>query len=370
MKFTCSKELLNRHLQFISRIITARSTLPVLSNILLETDKNILRITGTDLELAMTTYLPAEVEQEGTFTVPAKIFQEFVHQNPDETISFTLESFELIGKSNKVLGRISGLDSEEFPSLPKVEKSTLVRLPFQEMIEALKQVVTACALDQSRPVLTGVYVRLTEDVMTLAATDSFRLVERKVPIVPVQQDFTLLIPMRAIQEIIRIGASFPNLADLELEVSEQQLLFRIDTIELFSQLIAGNFPKYSAIIPQTFQAIVDVTTSELVQALRLSTVFSQSGITNVMIEIGEDGSITITSYGSQRGSAKHTVYAITQEGFTPLKAAFNAKFLLDACNASNSAHLQLRFSGSTSALVVGTEDESFLGLVMPIRLDS
>jgi len=342
----------------------------VLSNILLETDKDILRITATDLELAMTTHIPATIEQEGTFTVPAKIFQEFVHQNPDDTLTFSLESFEMVGKSNKVTGRIAGIDAEEFPDLPKLEKGSKVRLPLTPLVEALKQVVIACAQDQSRPVLTGVYMNLSEETAVLAATDSFRLVERRIPIVPIQDSFTFLVPMRTIQELIRISASFVEFPDLEVEITDQQLLMRLDTLEIYSRLLTGNFPKYHAIIPQKFMAVAEVTTTELVQALRLSAIFSQSGVANVMVEIDSEGTFTIASYGSQRGSTSHTVYAVMQEGFEPVRAAFNAKFLLDACTASNSPHLELRFSGPTTALVIGTEDPTYLQLVMPIRLDS
>jgi DNA polymerase-3 subunit beta len=205
---------------------------------------------------------------------------------------------------------------------------------------------------------------------TLAATDSFRLVERKIPIIPIQETFTLLVPMRTVQELIRISGSFPNEEDVEMEISEQQVLFKVGNLEMYSRLLAGAFVKYGAIIPTTFIAKAGVTTSELVQALRLSTVFSQSGVANVMIEITEDGNFSLTSYGSQKGTTKHTVYAILDEGFVPVKVALNAKFLLDACTASNSPHLQLAFSGATTALVITAAEPDYIQLVMPIRLDS
>jgi DNA polymerase-3 subunit beta len=370
MKFSCSKELLDKQLNHVSRIITVRSTAPVLSNVLLETDKNIIRISSTDLDLAITTHLPAEIEQEGTFTVPAKLFQEFVHQNPDEIIQFTLESFELVCKSKKVTARISGIDADEFPSLPRVEGGQRLSLPLPLLVDAMKRVIIACAVDSSRPVLTGLYLHLEDDTATLAATDSFRLVEKKLTIVPLSDSYTLNIPSRTVQEIIRVASTMTSIKDVELEVSDQQIIFRIGSVELFSRVITGNFPKYTTIIPKNFVTVADITTSELVQALRLSTVFSQSGVSNVLLEITEGGDFTIATHGSQRGNTKHTIYALLQDGFTPLRLPFNARFLLDACSASGSSHLQLRFSGQTTPLVVATDDPNYTQLVMPIRLEA
>ena len=370
MKFSCTKSDLDKQLQHVSRIVMVRQTAPVLSNVLLETDGTILRVSGTDMDLTISSHLPAEVHQEGTFTVPAKVFQEFVHQNPDERIDFSLEGYELICKSTNVTARISGMDADEFPTLPKVEKGKEFTLSLPELVESLKKTVIATASDPSRPILTGVYMQFGEEQLTLAATDSFRLVEKKLAILPNPESLNLLIPARAVQELIRISGAVPELAEVQIEVSEQQVVFKTGAIELFSRLLVGAFPKYSAIIPQKFQALANVTTSELVQALRLSTIFSQAGVSNIMLEIDQEGTFSLASYGSQRGSTKHVIHTVLEDGFTPLKAAFNARFLLDACAATGASHLQLHFSGTTSALMVTTEEKDYLQLVMPIRLES
>ena len=370
MKFSCSKDALDKQLQYISRIITTRSTVPVLSNVLLETDGQILRLSGTDLDLTITTHLPAQVEQEGTFTVPAKVFQEFVHQNPDETLHFNLESYELVCTSNKVSARLSGMDSDEFPALPRVEKGKVFTLSLPEFVESMKKVVIACALDASRPALTAVQAIFEKERAIFVATDSFRLVEKKVTTLPTQEGLSMLLPARTIQEIIRISAVQPEVKDLGIEVSESQIVAKIGTVEVYSRLITGNFPKYQSIIPQTFMTIADVTTSELVQALRLSSIFSQGAATNILIEINDQGEFSIATHGSQRGSTKHTIYALLQEGFSPMQVPFNARFLIDACTATGSTHVQLRFSGPSKALVIGTDDPNYLQLVMPIRMDT
>lgn len=369
MKFICQKEELGKQLQHVSRIVVVRGSVPILSNILIETDKDKIRISSTDLEIAMSTVVKAQIIQEGSFTVPAKLFQDFINQNPDDEVEFSLESFELICKSERVEVRISGLDSEEYPELPKVEKGVIVKFPLTSFVEAMKQVIIACATDVSRPTLTSVNVRLMEDMAVFAATDSFRLVERKIKILPIQQFLTFLIPARTVQEIIKASVSLED-GDLEMEVSEDQVLFRIGTIELYSRLTSGAFPKYEAIIPTKFEVEFEVATSEFIQALRLLNVFSQVGILNALIEINESGSVSITTYGAQRGSGKHSIYAVVKEGFKPLQVPFNVKYLLDACSAARAQSLNLQFSGVTSALVISTNEEGYLQLVMPVRLNS
>ncbi len=349
--------------------MTVRQSLPVLSNVLIETDGSLVRISGTDLELAVSANVPAVVAQEGAFTVPAKVFQEFVHQNPDEELLFRLEGNELICSGAKVEAHLAGIDPEEYPALPKVVEQQKIILPAARFADAVRQVVIACANDPGRPALTGIQITLEETSAKLVATDSFRLVEKIIEIVAVSTPQVLLIPGRSILEVVRVHAQFPDEETIELILGEQQLVFKIGGVEVYSRLLGGQFPKYQAIIPTSFVAIADVPTSEFQQALRLATIFSTAGIANILLEIDAAGTLVLSSYGSQRGNAKHTLYAVVREGFTPIRVALNARFLLDAAGATGTDYVQLRFSGPTSPIVIGTDDPQYFQLVMPIRLD-
>ena len=370
MKFSCNRDVLDRQLQFVSRVVTTRTSMPILSNLLLETDKDVIRISATDLELAIATTVPATIEQQGSFTIPAKLFQDFVHQNPDGEVSFLLTSSELTCTSEKVTATIPGTDPEEYPPLPVVKETVEVILNLQEVTEALKQVVIACAQDQGRPVLTGVLTKFSTKGTTFAATDSFRLVERVLPSAVVSEEREVLIPMRTIQELIRIAGQLPSENQIKILLAENQIVIQVGGVEMYSRLLIGNFPKYQSIIPKEFQARLHVSVSEFSQALRLATVFSTSGITNVIIDVSEDGRVTLSNYATQRGGAKHTLKTTIEPDFKPVKAAFNTRYLLDALGVTGVSEVELQISGKTSPLVVSVGSPDYTQLVMPIRLDA
>lgn len=370
MKFSCNRDVLDRQLQFVSRVVTTRTSLPILSNLLLETDKEMIRISATDLELAIATTVPATIKQQGSFTIPAKLFQDFVHQNPDGELTFHLQSSELHCTSEQVTATIPGIDPEEYPPLPELKNTTEVTLAVQEVVEALKQVVIACAQDQGRPVLTGVLTKFSPRGTIFAATDSFRLVERNLPHSVVLDEREVLIPSRTAQELIRIVGQLPHEEEMKVVFGDNQLVIQVGGVEIYSRLLSGNFPKYQAIIPKDFLANITVSVSEFSQALRLTTVFSSSGITNVIIDVQEGGDVYISNYATQRGGAKHKLKVVVEGGFKPVTAAFNTRYLLDAVQATGTDEVTLQVSGKTSPLMVSVGSPDYTQLVMPIRLDS
>lgn len=370
MKFNCTREELDQQLQYVSRVVTIRSTLPILSNLLLETDGQKVRISATDLELAIATQVNATIEQEGSFTVPAKLFQEFIHQNPDSEVRFHLQSHEMVCSSTQVEAKIPGIDADEYPTLPTVEEKAKIIVPTAPFVAALRQVVIACAQDQGRPVLTGVSCTIDQEGIILAATDSFRLVERRISGVAIADTVSMLIPFRTVQELIRIVSQMGEEGSLEISLSDQQVVFRLGGVELYSRLLTGSLPKYQALIPHDFAAIVRVKSSELMQALRLATIFAQAGIANVAMEVRDDGILQISSHGSQRGAAVHKLTVETESGYKAIKAAFNARFLIDAVQATGAENVDLKFSTPTKPLIIATEDSNYLQLVMPIRIDN
>lgn len=369
MHFSLQRDELDRMLAHIARVVTVRHSLPVLGNVLIETDGKAVRLSGTDLEIAASASVTAEVLQEGTFTVPAKVLQEFVHQVSDRVLTVKREGQELVIVGETAEGRIVGLEATEYPSLPEVPDEQRVVLPGVELASALKQVVLACAADSARPVLTSVLFRFSKEGLTLVATDSFRLTERTLRITGQELETDILMPHRTVQEVLRILGNESD-GHVSLTVGAQQVIVGVGGVELTSRLIVGQFPTYQRIIPDTFTAELDVAAAELQQALRLSSIFSHAGVSNVLFQITEEGGLTLQSHGSSRGRSQHAVHAVPQAGLQPLTVAFNTRFILDALSVTGEDFVRLKFAGATKPLVVATEDTSLLQLVMPIRLDS
>jgi DNA polymerase III subunit beta len=369
MQFTCSREILDRQLQFISRVVTTRHTLPILSNLLVETDEGLIRISGTDLELAIATTVPAEITQQGSITIPAKLFHEFIHHNPDAEVTITVVGSVVECTSKQVSAKIPCIDADEYPSLPVIPAQEELQLDTESVVEALKQVVIACATDPGRPTLMGVSCSLRDDAVVFAATDSFRLAERTLPGIPVAKELSILIPMRTVQELIRVSGQVSLNEALTMTMSDQQVVFRIAGVEVYSRLLVGTFPKYQAIIPTTFVAETVVQTQQLVQALRLISSFSSAGVSNTILSISESGELSVRSHGNQSGNAEQVVAANTKPDHKPIAAAFNTKFLMDALQAAQFERVTLLVSGVSSPLVLRTDDPTHQQLVMPIRLD-
>ena len=293
-----------------------------------------------------------------------------MHQNPDEELTFWREGEELVSGGGQVAARLPGIDAEEYPPLPSVTELSSFSIPVSGFIEALKQVVIACAQDQGRPVLTGVSCNFSQEETVLAATDSFRLVERTLGGVTLANPIQVLLPVRTAQELIRIVAQIGLDVQLEVSVGENQMVLRLKDVELYSRLLTGVFPKYQAIIPKHFVATAQVGVQQFSQALRLATIFASSGVANVIIEVDAAGTLNLSSHASQRGGASHTLPAVVESGAEPVRAAFNTRFLLDAVGATAAETVELKFSGPTSPLVIATGEPDYVQLVMPIRLDA
>lgn len=369
MHFSLQRDELDRMLAHVARVVTVRHSLPVLGNVLIETDGKAVRLSGTDLEIAASARVTAEVLQEGTFTVPAKVLQEFVHQVTDRNLTVKREGQELVIVGESAEGRIVGLEATEYPSLPEVPDEQRVVLPGADLATALKQVVLACAADSARPVLTSVLFRFAKGQLTLVATDSFRLTERTLVLAEQDLEIDILVPHRTVQEILRI---LGNEGDVQVSITigAQQVIVTVGGVELTSRLIVGQFPAYQRIIPDSFVAELDVAVAELQQALRLTSIFSHAGVSNVLFQISEEGSLTLQSHGSTRGRSQHAVHVVPQPGLQPIMVAFNTRFVLDALSVATEGFVRLRFAGVTKPLVVATEDTSLVQLVMPIRLDA
>ncbi|HID85167.1 MAG TPA: DNA polymerase III subunit beta [Anaerolineaceae bacterium] len=372
MEVTVSREALARGLNIVSRAVATRSTLPVLANVLLATDEGRLRLSATNLEMAITCWIPAKVAEEGAITVPARTFNDLVSTFPNEGVTLKVEegSVTLDVRCASSHTDIRGIDADEFPPLPVPDFSDGVRLLVEDFREMVQQVAFAASTDDARPVLTGVLLRVRGDQMTLAASDGYRLSVRYADLPqPAGSDLEVIVPARALTELARIADPEGELA-LVAPPERGQIIFRVGEAELVSQLIDGEYPAFEQIIPRSYHTRTVLSTEAFLKACKQAEIFAREGTNIVRLDItpGGDkpGELRVSSQ-SETGSSETTLLA-TVEG-DPIVIAFNVRFLREALEAVKSPEVALETTAPASPGVVrAVGDEHFLHVVMPMHL--
>jgi DNA polymerase-3 subunit beta len=373
MKVSCLQENLTKGLGIVGRAVATRTTLPITSHILMATDEGRLKLAATNLEIALSCWIGAQVEEEGALTTPARLLVDFVSSLPSERIDMTLPArsrqLKLVCARNEAT--IGGMDADDFPPIPKVEGGPSVKLDPQTLHRAIRQVVFAAATDDSRPVLTGVDAVLEESQLTLAAADGFRLAVHNTALKEkVAERTEIIIPARALGELDRLLAEEEDPVEMTLNSTKTQVLFRLKTIELVSQLIQGTFPNYSQLIPQSYasRAVVDV--SEFLRETRIASIFARdgSGIIRLQFAPGEGsapGRLTITARAEEVGDNRGELDAAV-EG-EAAKIAFNGKYLQEVLQVLDGGQVALETTSPSSPGVIKPVGvENYVHVVMPM----
>ncbi len=375
MKFSCLQDNLAKGLSLVSRAVAARSTLPVLGNILLTAEEGRLRLSATNLELAITCWIGAKIEDEGSITLPAKTLVDLVNTLPQDTVtlSLTARTQTVNLTCGRIKASIKGIDAQEFPAIRPADIDNAIQLNVEDLRDMIAAVIFAAATDQARPILTGVLARLEGNRVTLAASDGFRVAERVAHLsTPVDEPVTAVIPARALAELGRIiNAEDPVYMDLP--PGRGQVIFHHGNVELTSQLIEGTFPAYQNIIPKGYKTRTVVSTEEFRKACKSSDIIAREAAhtTRLKVKPGDDdlvpGHVTISATAAETGDNMAELDA-TIEG-EPVEIAFNVKYLVDVLNVIDTPNVALETSASTSPGVlrpVGRDD--YVYVVMPMHL--
>jgi DNA polymerase-3 subunit beta len=374
MKVSCLQENLAKGLSVVSRAVASRSTLPVLGNILLATDNARLRLCATNLELGITCWIGAKIEEEGAVTVPAKTLVDLVNTLPQDKVdmSLTVRTQTLNLNCGRVHANLKGIDAQEFPLIPLANLDDALQLNVDDLREMINQVIFAAATDEARPILTGVLAKIEEGQVTLAASDGFRLSVRTAHLSsPAHNPVSVIIPARALAELGRvITAEAP--VYMSLPPGRGQVIFHHDSVELVSQLIEGTFPEYSNIIPKSYQTRTVMSTAEFRKACKTSDIFAReaSHTARLKIKPGSEltpGQVVISATSAETGDNVAELDAAV-EG-QPLEIAFNVKYLVDVLNVIDTPNVALETSASTSPGVlrpVGRDE--FLHVIMPMNI--
>ena len=362
MKLQVTQENLNKALANVARIANSRTTLPILSNVLLKTVNNRLSIAATNLDIAITHYVGAKVAQEGSITVPARLMQDFVGSLPAGTISLELEDHKLHVTADQYQSTINGVSAEDFPVMPAITDGTTWSLPAQTLKKGLQQVVLAASSDESRPLLTGVYFHTNKDSLYLAATDSYRLAEKQ--LTKLKQAANLLVPATAMQDLLRVLGD--NDENVEIVNDEQQVLFKVNDVELVTRLIEGSYPDYKRLIPAEFTTKATIKKSELSNITKVSSLFARESAGSVTFKVDEASqAVSIHSIASQLGENTAQAPAKVQGSG---EITLNSRYLLDALGVITGDEVAFCFNGKLEACVLRSNgQDDYIHIIMPLK---
>jgi len=366
MKLICFKKDLKEAVSICDRISGKNLNLPILSNILLEVNEKELKLTSTNLELGAEIIIPAKIENKGRITVPSNIFNSFLSNiSGSDQINLEVKNNNLIISTNNNSTLIKSQPADDFPNLPKLKEGNIFSLPVFDFISGLKMVFYSCATSAIKPEISSVYIYSSKtDMFTFAATDSFRLAEKKI-----NHFFPelgpILIPFKTVVEIIRIFDGKEGKMDILF--NKNQINIKKDNIVFISRLTDGIFPDYNQIIPKKFITDVIINKEFFIDSLKISGLFSGKLNELNMAVNSEDGFFTIKTSNNESGENIAKIPAkITGES---VKITFNHKYIYDCLPNINSKEIILRFSGEGKPLLVtGAQVNTFQYLVMPMSV--
>jgi DNA polymerase-3 subunit beta len=374
MKLTITQAQLAYGLGIVSRAVSPRSTLPVLNNILIATDEGRLRLSATNLELGITCWIGAEIEEEGSITIPARIFSDLVNTLPGGKVNLSLTTRTQTlnihcGTSNF---DIKGIDAQEFPPMPSPDLSTGVELNVADFKEMIHQVGFAASSEEARPVLQGVLMEIKDNEISLAATDGFRISVRTAELSTSQdKPVKVIIPARSLGELARIATDGNETVTMIVPPDRGQAIFHMKNAELVTQLIEGNFPDYNAIIPRSFKTRTVISTNEFLKACRQAEIIAREGNyvirLNLQPQDGTPGTIEFSTQSEEMGSGEVVVDA-NIEG-PELLIAFNVRFLSEVLEVIGTPNTILETNANnTPGLLSPVGNDNFRHVIMPMHL--
>jgi len=363
MKLSCLQENLNKGLGIIGRAVASRTTLPITQNVLISTDESQLKLAATNLEIAISCWIGAKIESEGSITIPARVLTEFVGSLPSDVINLNLKHNTLELKCGRYEARINGLDAADFPPIPQVGDGFSTKVKAEDLKQAISQVAFAAATEESRPVLTGVQTEFEGSKLTMAAADGFRLAVHRTELSKaVKEKVAMIIPAKAYHELNRLMGADDQEIEINLNAQKSQVLFKLKGVEMVSQLIQGTFPNYSQLIPQTYGTKARIDVAEFLRAIKMAAIFARdgSGIARIIVTPGasvEAGKITISARADEIGDNVGEIDALVDG--EAAKIAFNARYLADVLSVVKQAQVSLEVTTPSNP-----------GVIRPVGVDN
>jgi DNA polymerase-3 subunit beta len=371
MKLICLQENFKKGLNNVSNITGKNLTLPILNNILLTADKKQLRLSTTDLEMAIISQIQCKIEREGSVTVPAKLLVNFINNLPNNKIDINIKNNIVSLKCENYNSTIKGLDAKDFPIIPKIKNEPIIEIDSFEFKNALEQVIGFVSVSDIRPEISGVLFDFSnEKRIKFVATDSFRLGEKILNIknskIKKEEIKSIIIPYKTVQELIKIISNSENV-NLKISIENNQILFDLGETQIISRLIEGNYPNYQQLIAKQFDTTIIVKREELIKAVKIGSFFS-SKINDVRIRVNSKKSeIEVFSQDIELGENSSEIKGEIKG--KDVEIIFNHKYLLDGLSDINTEKITIGLNGETSPGIIRPESkDEFTYIIMPIKL--
>lgn len=368
MKLFCGQRDLDYAVNIVNKAISPNNTLPVLNNILIKADGDKLFFASTNLEIAITCSIEADIRSEGAITVPAKLLTGYTSLLNDQKVEMSMvDGVSLSVKGNSSNTKIKCISAEEFPLIPKVEAGKKFFVNTNVLYEGIQETVFAASVNTSRPVLSGVFVSSCEEGIKLVATDSYRLAEKTIKLdKKPESEVNCIVPGRTMMELAKILGKADG-KEVEVNVAQNQILFKVDGIELISRLIEGKFPDYEKIIPQDKKSVCEVSVESLSLVLKRVSLFARENNNSVKVAVSDDGKMTISSDETKIGEEKADIL-IKLEGENN-QISLNSQYLLDVLNFVNDEKVMMTINDRTSpAVIKPVKEEGYVYIIMPLKV--
>lgn len=367
MDITVTQDNLAKALNVVGRVASNKAQLPILNNILLRTDGNRLLVAATNLEIATTQYVGVKIVKPGDFTVPARLITDFVGNLPKTSVHLVVKDDHLYISAGSYHSVINGIVADEFPELPTIDETSSIQYSIvaDDFKQAVNQTVITASSDSTRPVLTGVYWHSYNHNLYLAATDGYRLAERK--LVPTTSDVAAIIPTQTLQEVLR--SLTDEVDEVDILFDETQVRFRVNETEIVSRLIDGHYPDYKQLIPKQSETSLTLNKAEFSRVVKIAGLFAREAGGSVTIKAdAETQIVSIHSVASELGENTSELTAKVVKGG---QVTLNSRYISDALNTLDGDSLQIRFSGKLSPVVFtiasDTDEVNYYHIIMPLK---
>ncbi len=363
MKFQVTQENLIKPLLAVSRIINNNTTLPILNNILIKVTKTSVTLLSTNLEVSITKIIRAKIIEEGTLTIPANLFTNFISNIPSGIVTIETNKNQLKVNTENNNCVINGVSDEEFPIIPEIEEGVSLIINAQEFKNKLLQVTFVASNNENRPVLTGVYLYMKDSNLFIVATDGSRLSENLIK--NMNQNCSLLIPVTAMNDLIKTISDEDK--EIKIIINNQQVCFKFNETEIICRLLEDKYPDYQNLIPKTFTSKSKVNKIDFLNIVKVSNLFAKESAGSLTIELDEDNQeIKINSLTSQIGeNSSKTKADIKGSG----QITLNSKFLIEALNSIQGNEIEFCFNSKTEPILIkDTKNNDYKHIIMPLKV--